>query len=152
MSVNPPAKRSKWLLLIPVGCAGVLVLCCGFFGVIYTLVSGTMRQSEPYRDALGAARDNVEVIEALGEPIEAGFFVTGSINSSGGVGSANLSIPISGPKGSATIYVVAEKYAGTWEYQTMVVDTGADRIDLIDEVFYDDEGDEYDEDPPGVDL
>jgi hypothetical protein len=50
----------------------------------------------------------------------------------GASGEANLSIPISGPKGKARIYLKAEKSLGRWNYSDLVVEiekTG-ERIDL----------------------
>jgi Cytochrome oxidase complex assembly protein 1 len=48
------------------------------------------------------------------------------------VGEANPSIPLSGPKGKATLYVEAKKSADTWFFQTMVVkiERNGERIDL----------------------
>jgi hypothetical protein len=45
---------------------------------------------------------------------------------------ANLSIPLSGPKGKATLYVEAMKSADLWVFQTMVVkiEKTGERIDL----------------------
>ena len=59
--------------------------------------------------------------------------VGGSLSTSGPSGEANLSIPLSGPKGSATLYVVAKKAAGKWDYSTLEVvpQGGGDRIDLV---------------------
>ena len=55
----------------------------------------------------------------LGTPITAGFFVSGNINVYGSSGNADLGIPVKGPLGSGTVYVVARKSAGRWSYQTM---------------------------------
>jgi hypothetical protein len=50
----------------------------------------------------------------------------------GGSGDADLTIPISGPKGKGTIYAVATKSAGEWTYSKLVVkiDRTGDAIDL----------------------
>jgi hypothetical protein len=44
----------------------------------------------------------------------------------------NLSIPLRGPKGKATLYVEAKKSADLWMFQTMVVkiEKTGQRIDL----------------------
>jgi hypothetical protein len=59
--------------------------------------------------------------------------LSGNININGPSGNANLAIPLSGPKASATLYVVAEKRAGKWEYSTMEVapEGQGERIDLL---------------------
>ena len=71
-------------------------------------------------------------IEAIGSPISQTGIVSGNSNVSGAVGEANLSIPLSGPKGKATLYVEAKKSADTWFFQTMVVkiEKTGERIDL----------------------
>ena len=53
-------------------------------------------------------------------------------NVNGGSGDADLSIPISGPKGKATIYAVAKKSAGEWSYSKLAVkiDSSGETIDL----------------------
>jgi hypothetical protein len=127
----------NWKWVVPLGCLTPLVVCGGVVTLIIGLVFGLIKSSEPYREGLARAKGNAEVQAALGEPIQEGFFVSGSINtqSVNGVesGEANFSIPISGPKGSATIQVIASKSAGTWTYSMMRVDlAGQPRtIDLL---------------------
>jgi hypothetical protein len=79
------------------------------------------------------AKTDPYVQEALGSPIEEGLLVMGNINVSGSSGHADLAIPVSGPQGSGTVYVVASKSAGRWTMLTLVVDIKAtnERIDLL---------------------
>lgn len=74
-------------------------------------------------------------IEVLGSPINEGFLVSGNtnVNVNGASGEANLSIPISGPKGKGTIYVAANKSLGRWNYSGLVVEIEKthQRIDLL---------------------
>ena len=76
------------------------------------------------------------VANALGSPIEAGFFVSGKTNVSGSSGNADLTIPIWGPRGKGTIYFVASKFAGKWTFSRLVVEVGktGEMIDLIEKV------------------
>lgn len=131
MSTNPPKSSKRWLLLLPAGCLGMMLVCCGAGGAIYASIAAAMRSSEPYQHALTVARQNDEVVTALGEPIEEGWFVTGSIQTSGSGGSADLRIPISGPKGDGHLRVVATRYADAWEYSRMDVEVGDRRFDLL---------------------
>src|SRR6266404_2068327 len=73
------------------------------------------------------------VIEALGSPITVGFLVSGNTNVNGASGEANLSIPVSGPKGKGTIYVAATKSLGRWNYSGLVLEIANthQRIDLL---------------------
>ncbi len=57
--------------------------------------------------ALARAQTNPALIEAIGSPILQTEIVSGNTNVNGPTGEANLSIPLSGPKGKATLYVEA---------------------------------------------
>ena len=94
-----------------------------------------MKSSDAYKGALARAKAEPAVVAALGSPIEDGMFVSGSTNVNGASGNANLAIPIHGPKGKATLYVVAEKSLGAWNYSNLVVEVKdtKQRIDLLHE-------------------
>jgi hypothetical protein len=125
-------RASKILWLIPVGCLGALVLCAGTIAVVYGVVRTSFRGSEPYQVAISRAQGNAELVAALGGPIEEGSFPRGSISVSGGSGHADLTIPVSGPSGSATVYVQAQKFGGRWEYQRIVANVDGKEIDLLE--------------------
>jgi len=122
----------NWKWVVPLGCL-LPVLFAGGCGLLaFLFATGIMKQSDAYKIALARAQANPAVIEAIGSPILQTGVVSGNSNVSGAVGEANLSIPLSGPKGRATLYVEAKKSADRWLFQTMVVEiekTG-DRIDL----------------------
>ena len=118
---RPSWFRRNWKWVVPVGCLVPVLACVGLGALIVSLVFGLIKSSDPYRDALSAAKTNTEVRTLLGDPIEAGFLVSGNIQTSNSNGSADLSIPISGAKGSATIYVTGTKTAGVWTYSVLKV-------------------------------
>lgn len=133
----PPAseqskRRVRKLILFLVLAPVLLMTTC--VGAIFGGVFYAMRSSEPYAHALKLAREHPQVQQALGTPIEPGWFTSGNISTEGSGGTAKLSIPISGPKGSATIYVDAEKRAGKWQYtQLQVGVAGQDmNVDLLE--------------------
>jgi len=111
------------------------VFVCGlvFVAGIVALIMGTMRSSDVATEAFARARSNTLVAQRLGAPISEGWFVGGSINVSPGSGDADLSVPISGPKGKGTVYVTARKSAGTWAYSMMLaaIDGSNEKIDLL---------------------
>lgn len=125
----PPSGKLLWL--IPVGCLGLVVVCGGLAAVIYGVVRTAIRSSEPYRVAVARASANAELVAAIGTPITEGSLPQGSIKTNGGSGSADLTIPIQGPNGKATIAVQATKFAGTWEYTRMVATVNGRTIDLL---------------------
>jgi hypothetical protein len=105
----------------------------GAFGAFLVLVIfGAMKQSDAYQTALARAKADQRVINALGTPIEERWFLKGNTEVSGDSGKADLTIPISGPKGKGAIYVVATKFAGEWTYSKLVVkiDSSGETIDL----------------------
>jgi hypothetical protein len=124
----------NWKWFVPLGCFGSLILFAGFIVLIFFLVFGMMKSSDIYKDVVAKAKAHPSVQESIGVPIEEGLFITGNINVSGPSGQANLSIPISGPDGKGTIYVVATKSAGQWIPSTLVAEINEtkQRIDLLE--------------------
>ena len=115
-------KKHRSSCLIPISCgAGCLVLIA-FVVMILVIVFGFMKSSDVYKTALDRAQHSTGVIEVLGEPIESGWFVSGSINTSGSTGNASLEIPITGPNGAGTIHVQAQKSQGKWQFSSLVVE------------------------------
>ena len=117
---------------MPVGCLLPVLFVGGCGLVVFLFATCIMKQSEAYKIALARAQANPAVIEAIGSPISQTGIVSGNSNVNGAIGEANLSIPLSGPKGKATLYVEAKKSADTWFFQTMVVkiEKTGERIDL----------------------
>ena len=117
-------SRNIWLLSCGIITAVLLsiFLCIAFIGGIFAVVTSAMRSSVPYQDAMTAVQTNPEAVALLGEPIEAGWFVSGSISTSGASGEASLSIPVSGPRGEGTIFVEAEKSGGQWTYYVLALE------------------------------
>ena len=93
-----------------------------FVGSIVLIVFSAVKSSDVYKDALARAKTHPAVIEALGSPVTEGFLVSGNTNVNGASGEANLSIPVSGPKGKGTIYVAARKSLGRWNYSGLVLE------------------------------
>ncbi len=122
-TTQPPPSRSWFrrnaIWFIPTVILGALAIPAIFIGSILYFVFSLMSSSEPYRFALESARNNHEIIQTLGEPIDTGWFTSGAINLHNDNGDANLSIPVHGPLGSGTIYLEATKSAGRWTYSLL---------------------------------
>ena len=125
----------NWKWFVPTGCFTILILFAAFITLIVMIVFSAMKSSDVYKDALKRAKAEPAVIEALGSPIKDGMFVSGRTNVNGASGEANLAIPIYGPKGEGTLYLVAEKSVGAWNYSNLVVEVKKtkNRIDLLHE-------------------
>jgi hypothetical protein len=121
------ARNWKWMLATVFVCGAVFVVG------IFALVMGAMRGSDVAREATARAQANALVGQRLGTPISEGWIVGGSINVSPGAGDADLSVPISGPKGKGTVYVRAQKAGGEWTYSLMLatIEGSSERIDLL---------------------
>lgn len=123
----------NWKWFVPTGCCLTpLVLggaCAAFFVFV---IFGALKQSDAYQMALTRAKADQRVVAALGAPVSDGLFLSGTTNVNGSSGNADLTIPISGPKGKGTIYAVATKSAGEWTYSKLVVriDSTGETIDL----------------------
>ena len=113
----------------------MLLLVVGFVLFIVTIVFGALKSSDAYKGALAKAKADPRVVSALGSPIEDGMFILGSTDVSGTSGHADMTVPISGPKGKGTLYFVATKFAGKWTFSKLMVEIAStkQRIDLIED-------------------
>jgi|SRR6185436_6397956 len=129
--MEPERKRGvgTWIAL---GCGIAFIGLIAFVVFILFVVFGSMRSSTPYREAVARAQNDPRVQAALGTPVKPGFLVSGSINTQNRDGDAKLDIPLSGPKGSGTLRVVATKTRGHWDYnQIIVTPKNGPEIDLL---------------------
>jgi hypothetical protein len=99
---------------------------------IVFVIFGAIKQSDVYKTAVARAKADQRVTSALGTPVDEGWYLSGNTEVSGSSGEANLTIPVSGPKGKGTIYAVATKFAGEWTYSKLVVkiESTGETIDL----------------------
>lgn len=113
--------------------AAVLFLVFGFTAGIFFLIMGSFKSSPVYLQAMDAARSDARVVQSLGQPIESGWFITGSISEQGLSGDANLVIPISGPRKGGTLYASARKGDGVWQFYTLAVQVdGQDGLIILE--------------------
>lgn len=124
--------QRNWKWFVPTGCVSILLIFVLFIVSIFFGVTSMMTNSDAYKGAMTEAQKNKLVIEKLGSPIEDDGMTSGSINTSNDSGNCDLQIPIKGPKGKATLFIVAEK-KGTWKYSEMTVLIKAtnEEIDLL---------------------
>lgn len=130
---TPGWWQRHWRWALPLlGVLGVSLFAAAVLAFASALF-GMMRSSDVYITAMQRMRDNPQVIAALGTPIEPGWYLTGSMKTGGTSGTADLQIPISGPKGEGDLYLAAEKTHGRWTYSTLIVTVdGRDApIDLL---------------------
>jgi len=120
------AVQKKWAI-------SGLVLWGVIIPIMVFTIGGVFKGNDAYKLSLATVQNNQELIDIIGSPIEAGFFVTGSMQTSGPNGQAALKYAVEGPYGSADTYVFASKEIEKWVINQLVVhfpDTNK-RIDII---------------------
>lgn len=124
----------NWGWVLGGGCLSIiLVVVLAVGGLIYK-VNDAVKESEVYAYAFTKTIENDEVISYLGEPIETNGLGSTSYNYSNGTTTAELTIPIKGPKDEGNIVVNAEKINDEWAYNLLYVkiDGEPGRINLLD--------------------
>jgi len=128
---QPVQKKSNVWKWVALGCGALIVGLVAFVAFILIVVFGSMRSSTPYKDAMARAQNDPRVIEALGSPVKAGYFISGQINTNNNDGDVNITIPLHGPKGGGILEVKGKKSSDTWTYAVMKVTAGGESIDLM---------------------
>lgn len=122
-----PGWKTRRIVLLVVGAVGLLALLAAAIvgGVVYLLKS-----SDAYRVSEAFIRDSAEIRAVVGDPLELGWFPTGSIELYGGgaEGTAELNITVKGAAGSTTVYVALRKNQGQWR---VVAATYTDRSGTV---------------------
>ena len=114
--------QQNWKWFVPTGCLTTLMLfALAIVGILYGVMS-VIKSTPVYKKPMELVNQDRRTVDILGSPIEAGFFIQGNINTSGPKGSADLSIPVKGPKGKGVIYVSAWKKEGRWEYKILEIE------------------------------
>jgi hypothetical protein len=111
-------------VLVPVGCV------MGLGSVAFTALG----ESDVVDEALERAAADPRVGEALGLPLERGWFVRGSLEYRNGGGEADLTVPLEGPRSEATLFLEAVRREGEWVFERLAVELEAtgERIDLLE--------------------
>jgi hypothetical protein len=140
---RPSWWSRNWKWAVPVICVvavlavvlPLLVVGAGAY-LFVSFMDHTFKSSGGYQQALALIRSNPAAIQALGTPIEDGWFPTGHVESGGSTGSSDLAIPVSGPDGGGTLYVRATSDMGSWHITRLVlkVKKTGEEIDLLQTV------------------
>jgi hypothetical protein len=112
----------NWKWVVPVVGGTPLLVCGGLLTLLFSVGFSAIKKEWYYEQAVARTRASAEVTAILGTPIDAGF-PSGSLNRTTSSGHADIKIPISGPDGKGTIYVVAERSKRQWSFSTLKVRT-----------------------------
>ncbi|MDO8691901.1 MAG: cytochrome c oxidase assembly factor Coa1 family protein, partial [Dehalococcoidia bacterium] len=75
--------RRNWKWVVPVGCFAGLVVLITFIGLLFMLIFGAIKSSDVYQQAVNTAVANEHLVQRLGGPVETGWFLNGSIRTTG---------------------------------------------------------------------
>lgn len=130
----PSWWKRNWKWAVPLGgCVSLIVVFIIFIGSIFYGVTTVLEESQPYEYALEKINQDEEITNLLGSPIEKDGMIQGSYNNNNGNKTADIKIPISGPKGSGTLFVEATGENGDWTYNVIRVEIkDNEHIDLLE--------------------
>ena len=112
----------NWLWFIPTGCLAVLLVCGGLCAGVAFWGVGRIKHLEPYKMAFAQVRNDAQVIERLGQPIEDATLVpSGEVNFQNDRGDANFGFKVAGPNGRANVRAQARLIDGIWGLSTLEV-------------------------------
>ena len=133
---NTSEKKSggapNWKRVIPAACLGIPLFWVGCLALVFITTSVAFKSFGPYKQAMIIVKGNADAAEELGSPIKAGF-LPGYFQLNSPAGDVEMSFPVSGPKDSAKLYVVANKQQGKWKLRTLelVLKRSGPGIDLL---------------------
>lgn len=103
-----------WLLLLAgAGVLGFMLLTGTGIGAFSFLQAGTAHERDLFRRTVAYAKQDAELQEALGEPIEADN--SGARDRNDDEDIVRLEIPLSGPRATAELVIEVRKNLGPWE-------------------------------------
>lgn len=120
--------QRKWAIAGVIVWLGTLLLAVGLaFGVMSAL-----KNSLTYALTMQEVRTNAVSRAALGDNIEAGFWVNGSISIDiDGSGDAQLSIPVTGSKGSGRVVSHGVRTNGIWDLRLVLLQVDGSDTPLV---------------------
>ena len=107
------------------GCIGIPLALVAIFGAGIFGAMGAMSHSDVIDLALARAEADPRVTEALGTPLERGFLFQGSIQFENDRGSADVTVPVTGPLGKGELWVVGSREGGEWRLDRLEVEVEA---------------------------
>ena len=113
------SRKGRWLIRAGSGAVRftLLALTRAFLGLLF----GAFKRSEVYAEAIARATSDPEVRRELGEPVRAGWWVSGHLSVTGPSGEARFATPLYGPEGQATLSAHAQKERGRWNFDVLEV-------------------------------
>lgn len=124
----------NWKWVVPGGgCLIILIVGIVFFMGMVGGITSLFKDSTPYKQAIELAEENPQVNQMLGTPLESDGMISGNIRKGSDENSAQMSVPVKGPKGEASILFDAVQRNDNWKFNELFVipDQTRDTIWLI---------------------
>jgi hypothetical protein len=133
MPRKPSWWTRNWIWFVPVTIVGSFVVCAGCCTGLIFLAFNTIKQMQPYKDAVAAVQGDAQVQTLLGTPLEPSWWVAGEIDESTSGGTANFTFSITGPKGTGWVESKAQKGSSGWVTTALTVrdDASGQTIDVV---------------------
>lgn len=123
----PPLSSGKKALIG----ASVFATTLGVFLVCLLIgIEGVIHESDAYRAALRQVDASPCAASMLEAPIVPGWMTISGMETQGDHGSANLDIPVHGPKGKGNLSVIAEEREGVWKFDSVILSNKATQVNL----------------------
>ncbi|HUP49551.1 MAG TPA: cytochrome c oxidase assembly factor Coa1 family protein [Thermoanaerobaculia bacterium] len=111
----------NWKWVVPVGCLTPIILIGGCVAAIAFVAISAIRATDLYTDSVRRAQADPRVIEQLGAPVEAGWWVMGSVKIENDRGSAQFTVPLHGTRKKGSLDVEGSRDGGEWTYSVIRV-------------------------------
>lgn len=125
---QPPGLSKVGKAWLASALVATLVLYCG---ALLFAIEGELKSFDIYKMSLKGAEDSPCVAAELGSPLTPGWMVTGGTEESSESGSANLNIPVRGPKGKGSLEMLAEKRDGVWKITSLVLTDESGEMQIL---------------------
>lgn len=130
---RPSWWKRNWKWAVPVGgCVTVIIIGIVIIAAGAYTFATKMKTASGSDAALIAAQSNQELIAILGEPIESDGFGNINISIKNSVKTSNVTVPIKGPNGEATIHIISQGEGDdrVYEVYNVTIDGSNQVIDL----------------------
>lgn len=131
---QPSWWKKNWKWVIPLsGCLTFIILFIIFIGSIFYSVSSAFEEIQPYEYALEKINQDQEITDELGTPIKKDGFISSDYSNDNGKKTTKLVVPVSGPKGSGTLFIEASGDGDNWIYDVIRIEIkDNENIDLLE--------------------
>ena len=131
----PPAKKSKLIWILPIGCLGILLCCGGGFGLLGFWGYNLAYNNDGYNTAINAIQESAQVQKLVGSPVVIQRNMDVKTENEGATTRFIYGDTFSGPNGSGTAEIAVLMDNATREFTTesITVEIDGETINLTDE-------------------